>query len=118
MQSKNLQRWTRQANDFLELSKTYKREYERVIVNDKEKLRNTRLRQYWATEALLCVLPKSSLDYKSTMQDLKADGLYPYPMLWGKFFGAKGLKGKLIQFPKLLFRFKWLYKIYYKLANK
>ena len=118
MRTRNEVRWTRQTKDFWELSKVYKKEYDDKISDDKRILKKTKVRQYWATEAILCVLPKSSLDYKATMQGLKADGLYPYPMILGKFFTAKGLKGKLVQFPKLFFRFEWLYKIYYKVARK
>ncbi|MCI6444102.1 MAG: glycosyltransferase [Clostridia bacterium] len=117
MHQESVDNITKHTEDLISMAYTYKKTYDNGIL-DKHKKENTRLRQYWAIEGALTIMPQSSLNCEEVLGQLKKDGLYPYPTLWKKFFGARGLKAKLVQFPKLFFKYKLLYKIYYKMRRK
>lgn len=114
----DVEKMTRRVNCFFEIARTYKRECERRIIEDDDILLKTKHRQNLAVMNGLTFLPASNLDWKETIESLSKEGLYPFPFMWWHIKGAGGLKGKIGEFLRNLFKFKLVYFIYYKLAVK
>ena len=107
---------TRQVCSFMQIAKIYQDE-ERVLTDKKQK-KATKQRQYLAILNGLTYLPESTLDCQDTLKKLKEEKLYPFPFLWRHIFECRGVKGKLREFCRNLFKFKWIYLTYYKTARK
>ena len=116
MQSKSVDSITKHTVDLLEMSYIYKSMYE-FGIKDAKKAKNTRLRQYSAVIGALTILPKSSLDLNKTLRALKSAELYPVPFYGWQIRDARGVKRKLTELIKQLFRFKIFYIIYYRICK-
>lgn len=116
--NRSIQSWTDQTSNLMELARGCQQMLATEKLDNKKKTKNIEARQHLAVELALLRLPKGSLDYKETMQTLKNEKLYSYPMQWKKFFQIKGLKNKLTSIPILFFKFEFFYKFYYRFITK
>lgn len=69
----------------------------------------TQLRQYQSTQAALFYAMKADQRAYDTLQYLKNNDLYPYPMLWYMLKMAKGFKLKFLQLLQMFFNCEWYY---------
>ena len=107
-----------QVECFINSARTYQVEYSSGKINDKNKLLATKRRMHMAIMNALTFMPGSDLDRKGTIKKLKKEKLYPFPMLWWHIRDARGIKGKLLELTRNLFKFSFVYFIYYKLAKR
>ncbi len=107
---------TKQVCSFMQIASIYQGEA-RVLTNKKHK-KATRQRQYLAILNGLTYLPESTLDVNKTIKKLKEENLYPIPILWRHIFQSRGVKAKAREFVRNLFRFKFVYLSYCRLAKK
>ena len=85
---------------------------------DKQKKKFIRRLQYLETETVLRLTIKSSLNPKEVLQNLKDEGLYPYPLQWKKILKVRGLKGKIAHFCFMFLKFEWIYLLVCKTHKK
>ena len=103
---------TQHTKDLFLMAWLFKNNAEGGTIMDKDKLKNTRLRQYGATQGGLVILPCTSLNRRMVFRALRAERLYPYPFFTWTFNG-KSIKGKIIEALKIGLRFEPYYCVYY-----
>lgn len=112
----NVKKITKQVSCFMQIAKIYQQEADKI--EDKKKKKATKQRQYLAVMNGLTFMPESSLDKKNVLKKLKEEKLYPFPFLWRHIKESKGIKAKILEFIRNLFKFKCIYFLYYKIAKK
>lgn len=118
MRHKSVAAYDKHVQDLLAIARIYQEDYRNKIVEDPEKLKDVKTRQHQAVEGALTILPKSGYSCNDTLKKLKEEGLYPYPMMWRKIEGAKGIQRKVLFLCRMLFGFEFFYKIYFALLNR
>ena len=95
--------------DMVKMALEYKELIKSAQLSDEGK-KETQLRQYQSTQAALFYAMRADKKASDTIQFLKNNGLYPYPILWYMFGMAKGFKLKLLQLLQMLFNCEWYYR--------
>jgi len=118
MNTRTTEIYTRRTRDLLLMSKIYKDAYDNRITEVPKLLENTKRRQYQALIGALTILPRSSYNFKKTIQSLREEGLYPFPWVWWHAKTKHTLKEKIIEGCKLFFKFETVYRLYYLIMRK